>query len=97
MLFGVIGGSYCLFWEQERRMSTLDRLCSEVASMLNVDSVDADTPLAQIGIDSLNIVELIIMCQQVYPDVLDFEDFAFEEDERILIESRMCSSFADSS
>lgn len=60
-------------------MSTLDQLCTEVAKMLNVESVDADVPLGQLGIDSLNVVELVIICQQIYTEVTNYEEFAFEE------------------
>ena len=55
------------------------QLCAEVGRILNVDSVDPDISLGQIGIDSLNAVELILACQQLYPDVTNFESLTFDE------------------
>ena len=46
----------------------LDQLRKVTAEALQVDSVDADVPLAEIGIDSLNIVEVIIACEEIYAD-----------------------------
>ncbi len=46
----------------------LDQLRKVAAEALQVDSVDADVPLAEIGIDSLNIVEVIIACEEIYAD-----------------------------
>ena len=46
----------------------LDQLRKVAAEALQVDSVDADVPLAEIGIDSLNIVEVIIACEDIYSD-----------------------------
>lgn len=57
----------------------LDKLCEEVAKILKTDSVDADCPLGQLGIDSLNVVELILACQMIYPNVMDFDDLIFDE------------------
>ena len=61
------------------RNDTLARLQSEVGNFLNVDTVDPDMPLAQLGIDSLNVVELILVCQQVYTHVLDVSAITFDE------------------
>lgn len=58
---------------------SLDQLCEEVAKILKTDSVDADCPLGQLGIDSLNVVELILACQMIYPNVMDFDDLIFDE------------------
>lgn len=41
-------------------------LAHEVARILNVDSVDTGTGIGELGIDSLNIVELIVFCEQLY-------------------------------
>lgn len=59
--------------------TSLDQLCMEVAKILKTDSVDADCPLGQLGIDSLNVVELILACQMIYPNVMDFDDLIFDE------------------
>jgi hypothetical protein len=57
----------------------LAQLQSEVASILNIETADLDMPLAQLGIDSLNVVELILLCQQIYPNVVDVSAITFDE------------------
>jgi acyl carrier protein len=57
----------------------LEELCTQVAQMLNKDSVDADTPIAELGVDSLNIVEVILICEQIYPGVMNPENLVFDE------------------
>mgnify|MGYP000993804210 CR=1 FL=1 len=59
--------------------TSLEQLCEEVAKVLKTDAVDADCPLGQLGIDSLNVVELILACQMIYPNVMDFDDLIFDE------------------
>jgi acyl carrier protein len=59
--------------------TSLERLCGEVAKMLNIEHADPDAPLGQLGIDSLNVVELIMISQQIYTDVVNYEEFAFDE------------------
>lgn len=54
---------------------TLGRLQKEVARLLRVQSVDPDTGLTELGIDSLNVVELILILDGLYeqpirPDLL---------------------------
>jgi len=59
--------------------NTLVRLSTEVAKMLNIERADPDTPLGQLGIDSLNVVELIMISQQIYTEIVDYEEYAFDE------------------
>ncbi|WP_444890613.1 acyl carrier protein [Microbulbifer sp. DLAB2-AA] len=59
--------------------SKVQELCEQIALMLNVDSVDADTPIAELGVDSLNIVEVILICEQLYPGVMNPENLVFDE------------------
>jgi len=59
--------------------SQLITLQTEVAQMLNKEQIDADTPLGELGIDSLNVVEVILICEQVYTDVSDPEALIFDE------------------
>ena len=40
--------------------ATLTMLSKEVARILNVTKVEVDTGLGELGIDSLNVVELIL-------------------------------------
>ncbi|MGL6209566.1 MAG: phosphopantetheine-binding protein [Paracoccaceae bacterium] len=75
---------------------TLAQLQRGIMDMLALDSVDLDVALAQLGIDSLNVVELILICQQVYVSVTDFEAIDIDEnttlrevDEQMLALSRI--------
>ncbi|OIQ48088.1 MAG: acyl carrier protein [Gammaproteobacteria bacterium MedPE] len=54
-------------------------LQTEVAEMLNKDQIDADTPLGELGVDSLNVVEVILICEQIYTNVSDPEALIFDE------------------
>lgn len=54
-------------------------LAEQVAIMLNKDMVDSDTPIAELGVDSLNIVEIILICEQLYPGVMNPENLVFDE------------------
>lgn len=59
--------------------SLLTALQTEVAEMLNKDQIDADTPLGELGVDSLNVVEVILICEQIYTNVSDPEALVFDE------------------
>jgi len=59
--------------------SQLIALQTEVAQMLNKEQIDADTPLGELGVDSLNVVEVILICEQLYTDVSDPEALIFDE------------------
>ncbi|MBU2968653.1 MULTISPECIES: acyl carrier protein [unclassified Pseudoalteromonas] len=59
--------------------SQLTSLQTEVAQMLNKEQIDADTPLGELGVDSLNVVEVILICEQIYTDVSDPEALIFDE------------------
>ena len=59
--------------------TTLDQLSCGIREMLALDEVDVDLPLSQIGIDSLNVVEMIILCQQVYSGVVNYDDIGIDE------------------
>jgi acyl carrier protein len=62
---------------------TLTIFEDEMKRMLSVKTIDIDVPLSQLGIDSLNIVEMVIICQQVYVDVQNYEDIAIDENTTI--------------
>ncbi|WP_095144266.1 phosphopantetheine-binding protein [Pseudomonas sp. Irchel s3a18] len=59
--------------------STIEALACGIKDMLALESVDLDLPLSQIGIDSLNVVELILICQQVYVNVFNFDEIDIDE------------------
>jgi Phosphopantetheine attachment site len=47
--------------------STLAALVREVAGILNAETVDPDLGLTELGVDSLNSVELVLVCDRIYP------------------------------
>jgi hypothetical protein len=59
--------------------TTLVQLSDGVKAMLALDEIDLDVPLSQIGVDSMNVVEMIIICQQVYSNVLNYDDVNIDE------------------
>jgi acyl carrier protein len=59
--------------------TTLEQLSNGIKEMLALEEVNVDVPLSQIGIDSLNVVEMIIICQQVYTNVVNYEDINIDE------------------
>lgn len=63
----------------ESNSQTLMELSEGIKAMLALDSVDLDLPLSQVGIDSLNVVELILICQQTYVNVVNFDDIDIDE------------------
>ena len=60
---------------------TLPELKEQVAEMLNIEAagVDVEAPLGELGVDSLNIVELILIVEQLYPNVMDPDALTFDE------------------
>lgn len=60
-------------------ISTIEELAQGVKGVLALESVDLDLPLSQVGIDSLNVVELILICQQVYVSVFNFDEIDIDE------------------
>lgn len=58
---------------------TLDQFTAGMKAMLGVDDIDIDAPLSQIGVDSLNVVEMILICQQVYTAVINYDDINIDE------------------
>lgn len=57
----------------------LTKLCSELKELLTIDEVDPDAPLGEVGIDSLNVIELILACEEIYEGVIDPEALEFDE------------------
>lgn len=50
-------------------LNTLELLKKEAAKILNIESVDTHVGLGELGIDSLNVVELIVYCEQLYGSI----------------------------
>lgn len=68
----------------------LEQLIEETQKILDRDQVDADSSLLDLGVDSMNIVELIMACEQIYaggidPDALELDEYTTlrELDERL--------------
>ncbi|QLL12558.1 acyl carrier protein [Pseudomonas chlororaphis] len=47
-------------------LNTLELLQKEAAKILNIETVEPHVGLGELGIDSLNVVELIVYCEQLY-------------------------------
>lgn len=60
-------------------MSTLEKFAEEMKTMLGLKEIDVDTPMSHLGVDSLNIVEMVIICQQIYTDCTNYEDIDIDE------------------
>ena len=57
---------------------TLSAFREEMKRMLGTKTIDVDAPMSQIGVDSLNIVEMVIICQQIYIALVDYEDIEMD-------------------
>ena len=45
---------------------TLSQLSSHVQKALNLDTIDPDIAIGELGFDSMRIVELILICDKLY-------------------------------
>ena len=50
-------------------LTTLELQCKETAKILNIETVESNIGLGELGIDSLNVVELIVFCEQLYGSI----------------------------
>jgi acyl carrier protein len=57
----------------------LEQLISETKDILNKEDISPDSTLTEIGIDSLNVIELIVACEQIYTKVTRPEELQFDE------------------
>lgn len=58
----------------------LQQLMDATAEVLKVEEVDPSMPLSDMGIDSLNVVEVIIACEEIYSDFnIDPSELEFDE------------------
>lgn len=58
---------------------TLNQFSEQMMKMLGVKSVDVDAPMSLLGVDSLNIVEMVVICQQIYTNVTNYQDIQIDE------------------
>lgn len=59
--------------------TTLDTLVSETEKTLDQQNISADASLLDLGVDSMNIVELIMVCEQIYGDNIDPDSLELDE------------------
>lgn len=64
-------------------MTTLEQFAAEMEKMLALNNIDVDAPMSQLGVDSMNIVEMVIICQQIYTQVTNYEDINIDENTTI--------------
>ena len=55
-------------------METLTTLSKHVQDALDMESVDVDTPIGELGFDSMRVVELILICDQIYDTSISPEE-----------------------
>jgi len=60
-------------------MNTLTDFTGHMEKLLGKTNLDVDAPLSMLGVDSMNIVEMVIICQQIYTHVTDYEDIDINE------------------
>lgn len=46
--------------------NAIELLRQEISKILGVETVDTNVGIGELGIDSLNVVELIVFCEQLY-------------------------------
>lgn len=59
--------------------NTLELLAGHVAKALNQDAVDADTAIGELGFDSMRVVELILICDELYETSIDPESINLDQ------------------
>jgi hypothetical protein len=62
---------------------TLAVFSAEMMKMLGVKTIDLDAPMSQLGVDSLNVVEMVVICQQIYTSVTNYQDIQIDENTTI--------------
>lgn len=58
---------------------TLNQFSEQMMKMLGAKTIDVDAPMSQLGVDSLNIVEMVVICQQIYTGVTNYQDIQIDE------------------
>jgi acyl carrier protein len=70
-------------YENEEKL--LEQLIDEVKKFRSDETVTAESTLTDLGIDSLNVIELVMICESIYnqvknPDALKFDEFTTLKD-----------------
>ena len=63
--------------------TTLEQFSEEMKKLLALKEIDIDAPMSQLGVDSMNIVEMVITCHQIYTQVANYEDINIDENTTI--------------
>ena len=58
---------------------TIAALIEELKEILSVDRIDPDSSLGELGIDSLNVVELLLVCEKLYVGGVNPVDLAIDQ------------------
>lgn len=59
--------------------NTLMLLAGHVAKALNQESVDPDIAIGELGFDSMRVVELILICDELYETSIDPESINLDQ------------------
>ena len=62
------------------RQDTLGQLCAHVQKALNLETISPDVAIGELGFDSMRVVELILICDQLYdtsinPEAIDLDQY----------------------
>ncbi len=64
--------------------STLELLARELAKITDSESCPTDVSLTELGVDSINIIEMIMFCESLYgpfdPEKIEISNFTTLED-----------------
>jgi hypothetical protein len=59
---------------------TLPLLIAEVAKISLAETVTPELKLAELGVDSLKFMEVLLSCLRFYPDFSDFEKLSIDHE-----------------
>ena len=63
----------------ETQDTTLDKLVGHVAKALNQAAIDPDVAIGELGFDSARVVELILICDELYETSIDPESINLDQ------------------
>jgi acyl carrier protein len=58
---------------------TLTQLAGHVSKALNQESIDPDVAIGELGFDSMRVVELILICDELYETSIDPESINLDQ------------------
>ena len=61
------------------QIDTLSLLVGHVGKSLNQSSIDPDTAIGELGFDSARVVELILICDELYETSIDPESINLDQ------------------